>query len=136
MGEKGSQAATPFNPEKWSKSVGELAQRGWQVWMEAVKEQAGSGGFQIPDPMVIGRAFMDLALQLQSDPQKVAQLQAQAWGDWYRLWESTIHRLSGQPAKPAIEPEHHDRRFKDGAQSWNPRTARGTDQGHGGRVRK
>ncbi|MBI5018272.1 MAG: class I poly(R)-hydroxyalkanoic acid synthase [Deltaproteobacteria bacterium] len=110
-----AKGAIPFDAEKWSKSVGELAQRGWRVWMDSLKEQTESGGIQIPDPAVIGKAFMELALKIQAEPRKLAELQAQAWGDGYRLWESTVRRLAGHPAQPVVEPESHDRRFKDAA---------------------
>lgn len=72
------------------------------------------------DPLNIGDAFQEMMKGLSSDPGTVMQRQFNLWGDYAKLMATMSRRMSGEPVKPAIEPEQTDRRFKHAAWQENP----------------
>jgi polyhydroxyalkanoate synthase subunit PhaC len=47
------------------------------------------------------------------EPERVIEAERQLWTGYLDLWSSSLKRMLGQPAPPAIEPDPHDRRFLD-----------------------
>ncbi|HWE45845.1 MAG TPA: alpha/beta fold hydrolase [Caulobacteraceae bacterium] len=92
--------------------------------LDAVRQQANqalTGGPAVGfDPADKVQAWMSFSLTLMTQPQRVMDAQLKAWGEWSELWSSTLSRLSGQAAAPAIEPQRGDRRFSDPAWSAEP----------------
>ncbi len=68
-----------------------------------------------PDPAHIGQAFMELTGNLLNTPQKLIRAQMSLWQDYVQLWQSTLTKMSGQPAQPVVQPPSGDKRFKDDA---------------------
>ncbi len=89
-----------------------IMQRFWQ-------RQAETNGFQIPDPLVVGKAFFELGAAMFSDPAKLAEAQAKLWQGYADLFEAASKRLSGEAAAPVAEPTKDDKRFKDEVWSEN-----------------
>jgi len=111
-----SQNNTGADPEQVSKLMSDLTERSQRVVQAYVERQKDSDGFQIPDPVVIGKAFLEMSAKMMSDPAKLAKAQSELWQGYANLWENTAKRLQGETVEPLIEPSKDDRRFKD--KSW------------------
>jgi len=116
MANQDPQDGAGMDPEQVSKLMTDLTERSQRVVQAFVERQKDSDGFQIPDPVVIGKAFLELSAKMMSDPAKLAKAQGELWQSYARLWENTAKRLQGEPVEPVIEPSGGDRRFKD--KSW------------------
>jgi len=101
--------------EQMSKLMTELTERSQRVVQAFIDRQKDSDGFQIPDPVVIGKAFMELSNKMMADPAKVIQAQNELWQSYAKLWENTAKRVQGEAVEPVVEPAKGDRRFKDNA---------------------
>ena len=102
--------------EKAAKALNERCQRIMQQFWE---RQAEHNGFQVPDPLVVGKAFFELGAVLLKDPARLAEAQARLFQSYANLWQSASTRLAGEAAAPVIEPARDDKRFKDQAWSEN-----------------
>ncbi len=94
-----------------------FAERSQRIMQSFCERQAADGGFQIPDPQVVGKAFMELGAKMMADPQKLVEAQAQLWQGYAQIWESAAKRLAGEEVEPVVAPAKDDRRFKDAAWS-------------------
>lgn len=75
-------------------------------------------GTQLPiDPTQMNQVFMQLMEKLAQTPEKLVDAQLSFMQDYAQLLQSSLARLSGMPAQPAITPAKNDRRFQD--KSWN-----------------
>lgn len=72
------------------------------------------------DPAPIAEAFSTFALNLATQPSRLIEVQAKAWGEWAELWSSAARRALGQAAEPVIAPARGDRRFSSPAWSEEP----------------
>ncbi len=116
MADQDTQKNTAENTEQMSKLMADLSERSQRVVQAFVERQKDSDGFQIPDPEVIGKAFMEMSAKMMADPAKLVQAQSDLWQSYARLWENTAKRMQGEEVEPIVEPDKGDRRFKD--QSW------------------
>ena len=96
-------------------SMQDFADRSQRIMTKFLENQAEDDGFQIPDPVVVGKAFMKASAQLMQDPQKLAQAQADLWKEYTSLWQHVTQRMMGQESEPVAKPGPGDRRFKDEA---------------------
>ncbi len=117
MNKKVDMGPSAVDPEKLSRAMHEFAERGQRIAEAFVKKQESSDGYQVPDPVVVSKAFLELAQQLMADPAKLAEAQTQLWNNYAELWQATAKRLSGEDANAVAEPEQGDRRFKD--EAWS-----------------
>ncbi len=99
--------------DRMSDAFNRFAERSQRVVNAFVERQAEDGGFQLPDPFVVGSAFFDLGARMIADPAKLAEAQAELWRGYAQLWEATTRRLAGEPVAPVVAPDPADRRFKD-----------------------
>lgn len=51
-----------------------------------------------------------------SDPERAVQAQTALWTNYMSLWSSSLQRMQGQEAQPAIKPTQGDKRFS--AEDW------------------
>jgi polyhydroxyalkanoate synthase len=93
----------------------EFAERSQRIMTKFLERQAEDDGFQIPDPYVVGKAFLKASAQLMQDPQRLAQAQADLWKEYTSLWQHVTQRMLGQESEPVAKPVRGDRRFKDEA---------------------
>ncbi len=98
------------------RNITERTQRIAQAFME---RQSSGNGFQVADPVVIGKAFMELSAKIMADPAKLAEAQAGLWQQYADLWSMTAKRMTGEAApaedEPKSKPASGDKRFKDDA---------------------
>jgi len=104
-------------PDEMSKRMAEFAERSQRIMQAFCARQAEDGGFQIPDPVVVSKAFVEMGTKMMADPQKLVAAQAQLWQDYAKLWDVTAKRLAGEEVEPVVSPAKDDRRFKDAAWS-------------------
>lgn len=72
------------------------------------------------DALGLQQAFMDLAMALLKNPEKIAEIQLQAWNSWLNLWMDTTSKMIGTDAKTAAAKSRPDKRFKHDAWENNP----------------
>src|SRR4051794_30855118 len=46
-----------------------------------------------------------------AEPQRTMEAERKLWTSYLDLWSSSLKRMMGEPAAPAVEPEPRDRRF-------------------------
>src|SRR5580698_1864715 len=59
------------------------------------------------------KTFSSVAEYWLSDKERAAELQMKMGKAYLDLWGSSVRRMAGEQAKPAIEPSPRDKRFKD-----------------------
>ncbi|PIW27933.1 MAG: class I poly(R)-hydroxyalkanoic acid synthase [Rhodospirillales bacterium CG15_BIG_FIL_POST_REV_8_21_14_020_66_15] len=113
-------AASPFpDTEEAQRAAQALNERCQRIVQRFWERQAEQHGFQIPDPLVIGKAFFELGAAMLQDPAKLAEAQARLWQGYAELFDAASKRLKGEAAAPVAEPAKDDKRFKDEAWSEN-----------------
>ena len=100
-----------------ARALTELAQKSQRVMQRFLERQAQGDTFQIPDPVVVGDAFVKLSQAMLADPGRLVQAQMQLWQQMGELWQHQIQRAKGEATEPLIEPDQSDRRFKD--EAWS-----------------
>lgn len=115
MGKKIDRDSPSLDPERLSHALQDFAERGQRIIGSFLKQQETSDGYQVPDPVVVSRAFTELARQMIADPGKLAETQARLWNGYTELWRSAAKRMNGEEVEPVRQPESGDRRFQDAA---------------------
>ena len=105
------------DPAELARLFTELAEKSQSVTQRFLTKQATSDGFQIPDPGVVGDAFMKLGQAMLADPARLMQAQMQLWQRMGELWQRQLLRAAGEETAPLVEPDQADKRFKD--EAWN-----------------
>ena len=105
------------DPAELARTLTDLAEKSRNVAQQFLAKQAKSDGFQIPDPGVVGDAFVKLSQAMLADPARLMQAQMQLWQQMGELWQRQILRASGEAAEPLVAPDRADRRFKD--EAWS-----------------
>jgi len=101
------------DPDRMSEALKRFTDRSQRIVNAFVERQAEDGGFQLPDPFVIGSAFFDLGAKMIAEPEKLADAQAELWRGYAQLWETTARRIAGEQVAPVVAPDPADKRFKD-----------------------
>lgn len=106
--------------EKFSRAMSELVERSSRIWAGFIDRAAEEGGFRVPNPAVISRAYSKLASQMAVNPGKMAEAQRNLWSQYMRLWDVTARRMVGEDVEPVAAPARDDKRFKD--DTWTEET--------------
>ncbi len=105
------------DPEQVQKAMSNIAERSQRLVNDFLTRQATNTDTTTdPDPMNVGKAFMEMTARLMSNPAKLVEAQMSLWQDYMSLWQNTARRMMGEQADPVVEPDRGDRRFKD--ESW------------------
>ena len=113
MGEQNGADMKFVDPSELSKAMTNIAERSQRIVTDFLSRQGGDKSMGLSDPMNIGEAFLQMTSKLMADPSKLMEAQMNLWQDYLSLWQSTARRLMGEEAKPVVEAEKGDRRFKD-----------------------
>ena len=105
------------DPAELARTLTELAEKSRNVAQQFLAKQATSDGFQIPDPGVVGDAFVKLSQAMLADPGRLMQAQMQLWQQMGELWQRQLLRAAGEAAEPLVQPDGADKRFKD--EAWS-----------------
>ncbi len=117
MTDKPDSGAELADLQQASKQMMAFAERSARIVQAFVDRQSSNDDFQVSDPMVIGKAFMDMTAKMMSDPAKLMEAQTQLMQSYANLWAQTAKRLQGEEVEPVVTPERDDKRFKDAAWS-------------------
>ncbi|MYE58325.1 MAG: class I poly(R)-hydroxyalkanoic acid synthase, partial [Alphaproteobacteria bacterium] len=94
----------------------EITERSQRVAAEFAARHGAEAGGADPDPLGIGKAFLEMTARMMADPARMMTAQAELAQQYARLWQDTARRMmGGEPVQPVAEPEPGDRRFKDTA---------------------
>jgi polyhydroxyalkanoate synthase len=104
------------DPVEAAQALADLTRAAQEAAVASARGVQSSGPLPY-DPAPIAKAFSAFTLSLWSEPQRLAQAQAKAMGEWTELWGTAARRALGQEVKPVIEPVKGDRRFY--AKSWS-----------------
>jgi polyhydroxyalkanoate synthase subunit PhaC len=119
--ENGDAPSEPFgfklpDPAELGRSMTDIAERSQRIVADWLKRQADEG-LATPDPLNIGRAFLEMTARLMANPAKLMHAQLGFWQDYMSLWQNTARRVMGMDSTPIIQADPKDRRFRDDA--WN-----------------
>ncbi|GAB4347373.1 MAG: class I poly(R)-hydroxyalkanoic acid synthase [Gammaproteobacteria bacterium] len=113
MSDDAPQPTASPDPGKLMENYSKIVLQSQRLVNEFVKHQINDDHFQIPDPGVISKAFMDFSAHLLSDPGRLMQAQMDYWHQYMSLWHNTARKLAGEKVDPLITPDPADKRFKD-----------------------
>jgi polyhydroxyalkanoate synthase subunit PhaC len=87
---------------------------------EAALSQADRPAALSPDPFHVAPALTEVMGRLAAQPDRLIRAQADLFGRYLELWQSTTQRMSGGEAEEVVQPAKGDRRFADPDWSTNP----------------
>ena len=107
--------ATPsgFDPVQLAESLASAAEKSAKLMGDFASRNAGKQAAVASDELGLGKAFMELAAKMLTNPARIAEGQLDLWRDYMNLWQSSMLRMMGAPALPVAEPAKGDKRFKD-----------------------
>lgn len=105
------------DPAVVGRSMADIAERSQRIVGEWLKRQRGEE-FS-PDPLNIGRAFLEMTARMMANPARLMQAQLGFWQDYVTLWQHTTRRIMGIDSEAVIDNAPADRRFKDDAWKEN-----------------
>ncbi|MBT4888702.1 MAG: class I poly(R)-hydroxyalkanoic acid synthase [Rhodospirillales bacterium] len=93
-----------------------FCERSQSIAQAFMERQVESDGYQVSDPVVVGKAFMDLAGKMFSDPAGLLEAQTKLWQQYTELWGQTARRMAGEDFEAVRPQDRAEKRFKD--ESW------------------
>lgn len=103
------------NSKEFAENFAKIAVQSQEIVTEFLNSQ--KNGNVDPDPLNIGKAFMEMTAQMMTDPAKILEAQTTLWKNYLDLWQNAALRATGQETDPLIEPEAGDKRFK--SEEWS-----------------
>ena len=110
-----TQAAKKFDPEAFAMNLARAMETSGQALAAYLKPRE-SGEVKDKPPAELTeviKTFTAVAEYWLSDNDRSADLQNKLAKAYLDLWGSSVRRLAGEPAPPAIEPSPRDKRFSD-----------------------
>ncbi|MFO1322645.1 MAG: class I poly(R)-hydroxyalkanoic acid synthase [Burkholderiales bacterium] len=106
--------ATPpkIDPIALAESLASAAEKSAKVIGDFASRNAQSGATLPNDELGLGKAFMELAAQMLSNPARLAESHMNLWWEYMSLWQGSMLRLMGAEASPVAVPAKGDKRFK------------------------
>jgi len=83
------------DPADLAAALTELARKSQLVAQQFLVNQAKGEGFQIPDPGVVGDAFLKLSQAMLADPGRLMQAPMQLWQQMGELWQHQLRNVAG-----------------------------------------
>src|SRR5258707_7677160 len=107
--------AKSFDPEAFALNLARAMESSGQALAAYLKPRE-SGELKNKPPSELGevvKTFSAVAEYWLTDKERSAELQMKIGKAYLDLWGSSMRRLLGEPARPAIEPSPRDKRFSD-----------------------
>src|SRR5690242_7156139 len=102
-----------FDPVQLADSLASAAEKSAKLMGDFASRNAGKQAAVASDELGLGKAFMELAAKMLTNPARIAEGQMRLWRDYMTLWQSSMLRMMGAQALPVAEPAQGDKRFKD-----------------------
>jgi len=93
-----------LDPVALAQSLAAAAEKSAKVMGEFAARKAAAGTSIPADELGLGKAFMELAAQMLSNPAKLAESQMTLWWEYMSLWQGSMLRLMGASATPVAVP--------------------------------
>src|SRR3981081_3249553 len=110
-----TQSAKKFDPEAFALNLARAMESSGQALAAFLKPREGGEVMDKP-PNELGeviKTFSAVAEYWLSDQDRSADRQKKIAKAYIALWGSSVRRLAGEPAPPAISPSPRDKRFAD-----------------------
>ena len=99
-----------YDPIALAESLASAAEKSAHLMGEFAKRHAQKP--RLADEVGVGKAFMELAARMLSNPYQIAESQMNLWWDYMNLWQSSTMKMLGAPANPVAVPAKGDKRFR------------------------
>src|SRR5438445_4676491 len=116
-----TQAAKSFNAEAFALNIAKAMETSGQA-LAAYLKPRDNGELKDKPPSEIAeviKTFSTVAEYWLSDQDRASDLQNKMAKGYVDLWGSTVRRMAGEEAPPAIEPSPRDKRFRGPAWKSN-----------------
>src|SRR6202165_2255469 len=110
-----TQSVKKFDPEAFALNLARAMESSGQALAAYLKPRE-NGEFKDKPPKELGeviKTFTAVAEYWLTDQARSAELQKKIAKAYIDLWGSSVRRLAGEPAPPAIAPSPRDKRFAD-----------------------
>src|ERR1700759_4379762 len=110
-----TQSKKTFNPEAFAMNIAKAMESSGQALAAYLKPRENGEAKDKP-PNELGeviKTFTSVAEYWLSDKERAGELQMKMGKAYLDLWASSMRRMAGEQAPPAIEPSPRDKRFKD-----------------------
>ncbi|MGE5169460.1 MAG: PHA/PHB synthase family protein [Rudaea sp.] len=101
---------------KLAESLAAAAEKSAKLMGDFATRNAGKQAAVASDELGLGKAYMELAAKMLTNPARIVEAQLNLWRDYMNLWQHAMLRAMGAPGMPVAEPAKGDKRFKDA--SW------------------
>src|SRR6266481_10136726 len=110
-----TRSETKFNAEAFAMNLARAMESSGQALAAYLKpRESGEAKDKPPSELTeVVKTFSTIAEYWLSDNTRVSELQMKMGKAYLDLWGSSMRRLVGEQAPPAIEPSPRDKRFKD-----------------------
>src|SRR5205814_3362222 len=110
-----TQVAKKFDPEAFAMNLARALESSGQALAAYLKpRESGEPKDKPPSELTeVVKTFSSVAEYWLSDKERASDLQMRMGKAYLDLWGSSMRRLAGEEAPPAIEPSPRDKRFKD-----------------------
>ncbi|BBF93257.1 class I poly(R)-hydroxyalkanoic acid synthase [Blastochloris tepida] len=110
-----------FDPEEFARNLGRLVEESGHVMASYLKpREKGQVAAELTEETAdMIKTLGHLAEYWMADPQRTVEAQTRLITGYMDLWRSSLKRLAGEPAEPAVTPDPRDLRFKDPEWSSN-----------------
>jgi polyhydroxyalkanoate synthase len=105
-------ARPAFDPIALAESMASAAEKSAKLLGDFATRHARSGKSLFADELGLGKAFMELASNMLSNPARMAESQMALWQQYMTLWQNSMLRAWGAPVTPVAEPHKGDKRFR------------------------
>lgn len=102
------------NPEAFANNLARAAEEAGRAAAAYIKprEEGRRDGQDVNDEIAeIVKTLSKVGEYWMSDPERAMQAQTSLWSNYVNLWSSSLQRMQGQEAEPAIETPKGDKRF-------------------------
>lgn len=105
--------------EELSRNLMQSALKSQKVLSDVMRKSLKGDQSMLPqaDPLHAGPEMLQVWEHILSDPELLMQSQADLYRGYMDLWSGTMGRLMSGEAKPAVEPEKGDKRWR--AKEWS-----------------
>lgn len=109
------------DPEAFAENLGKVVEQSGRVWAAYLRprEEGEARAVQADEMGEVVKTLSQVSEYWLSDPKRTLEAQTRLWSGFFNLWSSSLARVAGEEARPAIEPSPSDRRFNDPEWSRN-----------------
>lgn len=103
------------DPEAFANNIARFIEEGGKAVAAYIEpREKGEKSIRVADDIAeVLKTIGQITEYWLSDPKRAVEAQARLWTGYMNLWDQSLRRMMGEPARPAVEPDARDRRFRD-----------------------